>query len=118
VDGVEGFGLIAGHANALLSHDPKPRLLDQRVDSAGQIALGRVGFDDRECALNRHDYVLAKRWLRVAGLISALSCDGKRPGDAPEAVFDGFCVREADAAPSTAPDGGFGLKSRRSPGLR
>src|SRR5438046_3157858 len=54
VNGVEGFRLFAGHANAFLGHDPQPRLLDQRVDGAGQIALGRVRFDDRESAFNRH----------------------------------------------------------------
>jgi hypothetical protein len=61
VDRVEGLGLLAGHANALLGHDPKPGLLDDRVDRAGQIARRRVGFDDRESAFNRHDFVLAKR---------------------------------------------------------
>ena len=61
VDRIEGFGLLAGHANALLGDDPQAGLLDQRVDGAGQIALGRVGFDDRESAFHRHDFVLTKR---------------------------------------------------------
>src|SRR5258705_8034447 len=89
VNGIECFGLFAGHANALLGHDPKPRLLDQRVDGAGQIALGRVGFDDRESAFNRHVYVLTNAGGRVGRLISAQSADGKRPGDAPA---NRFCV--------------------------
>src|SRR5579883_162528 len=37
VHGVEGLGLLAGHADALLRNDAEPRLLDQRVDGAGQI---------------------------------------------------------------------------------
>src|SRR5664279_5640961 len=62
VHGVEGFGLLAGHADALLGDDAKPGLLDQRVDRAGQIARGRVGLDDRKGAFNRHDlYFLEKR---------------------------------------------------------
>ena len=61
VNGVEGFGLLAGHANALLGNDPQSRLLDQRIDRAGQITRGRVGLDNRKGAFNRHDFVLAER---------------------------------------------------------
>src|SRR6202035_4564172 len=78
VHGVEGFGLLAGHANALLGDDTKSGLLDQRVDRAGQIARGRVGLDDRKGAFNRHDLVLAKL-MGVAALISAPPSNGKRP---------------------------------------
>ena len=67
VDGVEGFGLLAGHANALLGHDPQSRLLDQRVDRAGQIARGRVGLDNRKGAFNRHDLVLENAGGRSCG---------------------------------------------------
>src|SRR5579859_3160730 len=55
VHGIEGLGLAARHADALLRDDAKARLLDQRVDRASQIARGRVGLDDREGALSRHD---------------------------------------------------------------
>ena len=58
MDGIEGFGLFAGHANALLGDDAKPGLLDQRIDRAGQIARGRVRLDNRKGAFNRHDFVL------------------------------------------------------------
>jgi hypothetical protein len=71
VHGVEGFGLFAGHANALLRNDAKSGLLDQRIDRAGQIALGCVGFDDRKGALNRHDFVLEQRWWDCGAYIGA-----------------------------------------------
>src|SRR5579872_1073824 len=79
VHGVEGLGLLAGHANALLRNDAKPRLLDQRVDGASEIALGGVRLDDREGAFNRH--VVSSRsagGVGSCGLISTRPADGKR----------------------------------------
>jgi hypothetical protein len=76
VDGVEGFGLFAGHADALLGNDPQSRFLDQRVDRARQIARGRVGLDNRKGAFNRHNLVLGKRWWELRRLYR------RRPGTA------------------------------------
>ncbi len=61
MDGVEGFRLFAGHTNALLGHDSKSGLFDQRIDRARQITLSRVGLDNRKGAFNRHDFFLEKR---------------------------------------------------------
>ena len=55
VDGVEGLGLAAGHLDALLGDDAQAGLLDDGVDGAGEVPLGRVGLDDGECALDGHD---------------------------------------------------------------
>ena len=70
---IEGLGLLAGHADAFLANDAKSGLLDQRIDRAGQIARGRVGLDNRKGALNRHDFVLAKRWWELRGLYRRLT---------------------------------------------
>src|SRR5262249_50690448 len=50
VNGINPLGLPARHPDALLRDDAQPRLLDQGVDRAGQIARGGIGFDDREGA--------------------------------------------------------------------
>ncbi len=51
---IEGLGLIAGDAQALLRHDAQARLLDHRIDRTGPIARGRIGLDDRKGTLDRH----------------------------------------------------------------
>src|SRR5262249_45009198 len=75
VYGIKSLGLLAGHANALLRDDPKSRLLDQRIDCAGEITRGGVRLDDREGSFNRHVLVLKELFvlkeqvnLGVAGL--------------------------------------------------
>ena len=68
VNGVEGFGLRAGHQDALLGNDAKSGLLDDGIDGAGQIARGRVGLDDRKGALNRHGLVSLKQCWRLPRL--------------------------------------------------
>src|SRR6202030_2150566 len=80
VKGIEGLGLLAGHANALLGNDAKPGLLDQRIDGAGQIARGRVRLDDGKGALDRHDLVPGSA-DGSCGLISAPPVHGKRSGE-------------------------------------
>ena len=52
--GIELFGLLAGNADAFLRDDTQACLLDDGIDCAGDIALGRVGFQDRKSALERH----------------------------------------------------------------
>src|SRR3954469_22300910 len=54
VHAIEGLGLLAGNAHALLPDDPQAGTLDDRVDRAGEISLGRVGLEDREGSLHRH----------------------------------------------------------------
>ena len=54
VHDIELAGLFLGQVKALLRHDPQACILELGVDLAGQIALGRVGFDDRKGALNGH----------------------------------------------------------------
>ena len=41
---IECFRLFARNANALLRNNTKPGFLDHRIDGAGQIALGHIGF--------------------------------------------------------------------------
>ena len=55
MDRVEGLGLAAAHQDALLRDDAQAGLLDDGVDGAGEVALGRVGLDDGEGALDGHD---------------------------------------------------------------
>ena len=55
MDRIEGFGLAAAHQDALLGDDAQAGLLDDGVDGAGEVTLGRVGLDDGECALGGHD---------------------------------------------------------------
>ena len=54
VHGVEGFGLLAADAHALLRDDPQAGLLDHGIDRAGEIAGGRIRLDDRKGTLDRH----------------------------------------------------------------
>src|SRR6185503_4237222 len=54
VHAVETLRLFLGDADALLADDAQARLLDHRVDRAGQVALGGVWFEDRKSALERH----------------------------------------------------------------
>src|ERR1700741_2539352 len=72
VHGIEGLGLLAGHADALLRHDAQPRLLDQRVDRAGQVTRRRVGLDDRESTFGRHSYSLGYHGGSLPGLYRRL----------------------------------------------
>src|SRR6516165_1281166 len=58
MDRIEGFRLLAGDARAPLRDDAQARALDHRVDRAGQIAGGGIGFDDRKGTLDRHRIVL------------------------------------------------------------
>src|SRR6516164_6359744 len=58
MDRIEGFRLLAADARAPLRDDAQPRALDHRVDRAGQIAGGGIGFDDRKGTLDRHRIVL------------------------------------------------------------
>src|SRR5918994_4909246 len=55
VDRVEGLGLAAAHENALLGDDPQAGLLDDGIDGAGEVTLGRVGLDDGKSTLDGHD---------------------------------------------------------------
>ncbi len=51
VDGVEGFGLLLRHADALLRDDAQTGLLDDGIDGAGEAAVGRIRLDDgKGCA--------------------------------------------------------------------
>ena len=52
VNFVELLGLGFGHPDAALGHDAQARVFDHGVDLAGQVALGRVGFDDRKGAFS------------------------------------------------------------------
>ena len=58
MNGVEGFSLLAGHPDALLRNDTQTRLFDHRVDGPRQVAGGRIGLNDREGALDRHQIIL------------------------------------------------------------
>src|SRR5262249_17788297 len=51
---VDRLRLLAGDAHALLRNDAQARLLDHRIDRAGQIARGGIGLDDRKRTLDRH----------------------------------------------------------------
>src|SRR5579871_163250 len=51
---IERLGLRPGHLDAPLRNDAQAGFLDQGVDRAGQVARGRVGFEDRKGALDRH----------------------------------------------------------------
>jgi hypothetical protein len=51
VDGLETLSLFLGHLDAALADDAQAGLLDDGVDGAGQVTLGRVGLDDgKKCA--------------------------------------------------------------------
>jgi len=50
VDGVEGFSLVAAHADAALGDDAQAGVLDHRIDLAGEIASRGVRLDDRKGA--------------------------------------------------------------------
>jgi hypothetical protein len=54
VDRVKAFGLVLGHVDAPGSEDAKSGLFKHLGDSAGQVAAGRIGFDDREGTFGRH----------------------------------------------------------------
>ena len=45
-------------AQALLRDDAQARGLDHGIDGAGQVARGRIGFDDGKGALERHRVIL------------------------------------------------------------
>src|SRR6478736_4308570 len=68
--GIEFLRLLAGNAHALLRDDTQACLLDDRIDGAGQIAPGRVGFQDRKSALNRHRIFL--HWRTIEQCIGEL----------------------------------------------
>src|SRR5579872_821677 len=93
VNGIEGLGLFAGHADSLLRHDAQARFLDQRVDGAGQITRGCVRLDDGKGAFNRHDVILEKR--AKGGLRGLYRC---RPCTA----SDGLC-HQASKMPAILP---------------
>ena len=61
MDVVEVFGLFLGQADAALGDDAQARLLDHRIDLAGQVALGRVGFQNREGAFGHGEEITRKR---------------------------------------------------------
>src|ERR1039458_1362221 len=58
MDGVEFARLRQRDAHALLRDDAQAGLFDHGVDGAGQIARGRMGFQDRKGALERHRVIL------------------------------------------------------------
>src|SRR6476661_8666362 len=68
--GIEFLRLLAGNAHALLRDDTQACLLDDRIDGARQIAPGRVGFEDRKSALNRHRIFL--HWRIIEEFIGEL----------------------------------------------
>src|SRR5262249_25545674 len=56
--------------------DTKARFLDERIDGAGQIALGRIWFEDRKSALDRHRIFLYLD--QSENLLSFIGEDGAR----------------------------------------
>jgi hypothetical protein len=60
VDGVELARLRRRQVDALLRDDAQTRFLELGVDLAGQVALGRVGLDDRQRAFDGHVSCLLK----------------------------------------------------------
>src|SRR6185312_6834821 len=61
VHGVELLGLLLGDAHPLLRDNAQAGLFDNRVDRAGQVALGRIGFEDGEGTLARHGKHLSRK---------------------------------------------------------
>jgi hypothetical protein len=54
VDGVEGFGLLAAHPDALLGDDAQARLLQLGVDLAGEVPPGGIRLDHGKRTLDGH----------------------------------------------------------------
>src|SRR5262249_6679694 len=109
---VEGLGLLAADAHALLPDDAQPRLLDHRVDRAGEVAGGGIRLDDRKGTLDRH-WTSAARERRRKGrsprLITATiepvipPRRGGWPAGRSEAGRVGLLPREPRVAPSPHP---------------
>jgi hypothetical protein len=59
VDGVEAFGLLTAHTDALRRDDPQARLFQHLGNRAGQVAAGGVGLDDRKGARHGHDRAIS-----------------------------------------------------------
>jgi len=78
VNGVEGFRLCRGSANALLGHDTRAPPSRSGVTAPVRLRSVASGFDDRESAFNRHCLRPCKTLVgEVRGLISAPPHDGK-----------------------------------------
>jgi hypothetical protein len=52
---IEPAGLCGRQVDALLRDDAQAGLFEAGVDLAGQVAAGRVGFDDRQRAFGGHE---------------------------------------------------------------
>src|SRR5581483_4917986 len=80
VNGIEGFGLLASHADSFLGDDSQSRFFDQRVDGAGQITCRCVRLDDGEGAFDRHDVVLTRsRQGKLRAYIGAVGARQAKP---------------------------------------
>ena len=62
--------------DAFLRDDAQASRLELGVDRTGEVAFGRVGFDDRECALNGHGVPLL---IGICGLLPRDLPGGKPP---------------------------------------
>src|SRR5215208_2880890 len=69
VNRVEGLGLAAVHADALLRDDPEPCAFDNGVHGARDVPFRRVWLDDGEGALEGH---AAIRSCKVLGKVARL----------------------------------------------
>ena len=62
VNAIKLFGLLGCHVNAFLCHDPQTCIFQHCIDFAGQIATGRIRFDNRKCLFQSHGVSLPLSW--------------------------------------------------------
>ena len=68
VHAVEALSLGARHLDAALGDDAQAGLFDHGIDGAGEVTLGGVRLDDRECTLHGHGGFLNLGFVDLRGL--------------------------------------------------
>src|SRR5262249_52171817 len=133
MDRVKLLCLFAGNSHALLGNDAQARFLDHGIDGAGQVALGRVGLEDRKSTLDRHrlflhwdEWRIHESSLEKTGRAAYTDAHCRRQDrrlmamDAVlEAILQGAaaCLPVIECSRATTPGATSGYLTRRTPAI-